>query len=437
MVTLSGPGGVGKTRLALRVAEDLVGDFPDGVWFVPFSAIDEPALVATAVARVIGLREADGPPIEERLRRELAERRALLLLDGFEPVVAAAPFVADLLASAPGLAALVTSRARLRVRGEHDWPVPPLPVPARPAVGQAAPTVEAIGRGEAVRLFVARAREAAADFALSEANAAAVAEVCRRLDGLPLAIELAAARTRVLTPAALLARLDRRLALLSDGPRDVPDRSRTLRGAIAWSYDALDPSAQALFRHLAPFVDGFSLVATEWMRGTGADAAGASVATGAAERTVGERGAPFAVLDALTMMGDVSLLRPVGDGDDAEGPRFALLETVREFGRERLAAAGEDGAAANRHAAWFLALAETGAAGLVGPDQGTWLDRLERDHGNLRAAFAWLGERQDAAGSLRLAAALWRFWLMRGHLTEGRRRLAEALRLPVAGEAAG
>ena len=438
LVTLTGPGGIGKTRLALRVAEELAGDFRDGVldgvWFVSLEAVDDPALVASEVARAIGVREGGGQPIGERLRQELAGRRGLLVLDGFEPVLAAASQVVDLLAAAPGVTVLVTSRARLRVRGEHEWPTPPLDLPAPSVAGGAGPSVERLGRGEAVSLFVARASEAQPDFALTAGNAVAVAEICRRLDGLPLAIELAAARTRVLSPAALLTRLERRLPLLTNASRDQTDSRHTLRGAIAWSYEALDPAARSFFRRLAVFVDGFELEAAEAVGG--GEVPGGAEARGGAIGATGASPSPC-VLDLLTALGDVSLLRRQEDGgvDEAAGPRFTMLETVREFGLERLEEAGEAGEGRNRHAAWFLARAEAAEAGLEGAAQGLWLDRLDRDHGNLRAAFAHLRGGDDAAGPVRLAAALWRFWLMRGHLGEGRQRLAEALAAPGAGAA--
>ena len=399
LVTLTGPGGVGKTRVALAAAATLVEGFPDGVWFVPLGAVADASLLPSTMAQAIGLRERGGRAVVERLLAELAPRDLLLVLDGFEPFVAAAPLVADLLAAAPGLRVLVTSRARLRLRGEHDLPLDPLAMP-KVAAGSALADVSA---SAAVQLFVARAREADPNFSLTPANAEAVVAICRRLDGLPLAIELAAARSRLLDPAALLARLDRRLPLLTGGSRDLPERQRTLRDAIGWSYDALDPSLQRLFGRLAVFVGGYALDDVDGVAG-------------------GDRGGD--TLDEVSALIDVSLLRRE---TSAGGPRVGMLETIREFGLEQLEAWGEADTARKSHAIHFLLLADEAAMALVGPNQAVWLDRLEQEHANLRAAFDWLLARGDARATTRLAAGLWLFWLIRGHLAEGRQRLAEAL----------
>ncbi len=450
LLTLSGPGGVGKTRLALRVAAKLAPDLADGVRFVPLAAIADPDLIASAVAQALGVREAGGRPLPERLREELRDQELLLVLDNFEHVVAGAPFVTDLLAACPGLTALVTSRGRLQVRGEHDYPVPPLSVPDAAAL----PPVERLEECEAIRLFVARAREARPDFALTEANGPAVVEICRRLDGLPLAIELAAARAKLLSPPAMVARLDRRLPLLTGGPRDLPARQQTLRDTMAWSYDLLSEPHRALFRRLTVFAGGFTLEAAEAV--TRGEVRGAK--PGASDRhpapPVPHPG--MDILDGISTLVNESLLEQVagGDGDEPAGPRFGMLETVREYGREQLAAAGEEPRTRAAHAAVFLDLVERAEPQLVGPDQGLWLDRLEADHGNLRAALDWAmdpgagswvaGAREDrplpvsrdqsgtqypppAELGLRLAGALWLFWFMRGHLAEGRARLRQAL----------
>ena len=262
LVTLVGPGGVGKTRLAVRVAEEIADAFPDGVGFVPLAAIRDPALVLPTIAQALGVREAGDRPLADQLVGLLRDRELLLVLDNLEQVLAAAPRVAALLAACPRLTILATSRAPLRVSGERTFDVPPLALPGR-AEGSSAPLLADLARAEAVRLFVERAQAARSDFALTEANAAAVAEVCQRLDGLPLAIELAAARVGALPPAALLARLEKRLPLLTEGPRDAPQRLRTMRDAVGWSYDLLDQDGQALFRRLAVFVGGFTLEAAE------------------------------------------------------------------------------------------------------------------------------------------------------------------------------
>jgi non-specific serine/threonine protein kinase len=402
LVTLIGPGGVGKTRLAVRVAEEVGDDLPDGVAFVDLTPVADPNLVAPTVATALGVREASDRPAAERLVEALRDRTVLLVLDNFERVVAAAPLVGVLLAACPRLTVLTTSREPLRLAAERVVAVPPLalPDPAHP--------VEDLVPIDAVRLFVERAEAARADFALTASNAAAVAEICRRLDGLPLAIELAAARVAHLPPAALLARLERRLPLLTGGARDVPARQRTMRGTIAWSYDLLTPEEQVLFRRLAVFVGGFALEAAEAMAGA-----------------VDEPG--LDVLDGVAALVAKSLLRPE-DGPDDE-PRYRLLETVREYAAERLADSGEEEAVQRAHAAYFLALAEELRPRIEGPDGQAVLDRLEIEHANLAAALAWTIARSETALALRLAGALWKFWLVHGHLGEGREWLERALAL--------
>jgi predicted ATPase/transcriptional regulator with XRE-family HTH domain len=401
LLTLTGPGGVGKTRLALAVASEVAADFADGAFFVELAPVADPGLVASAVAQALGVRPSAGESLSATLGRVLRGRRALLVLDNFEHVLAAAPLVADLLAACPDVVVLATSRLRLRLRGERDFVVPPLDLPDP---GRLPPIEELAGVG-AIRLFVARARDVKPVFSLTEGNAPAVAEVCRRLDGLPLALELAAARTNVLPPAALLARLERRLPLLTGGARDAPERHRTLRATIAWSHDQLTAEEQALFRRLCVFAGGFTLEAAEGIAGDGND-----------------------VLDGLSSLVERHLVRPA-EGTDSE-PRFCMLETIREFGIEQLDAGPEAERVRERHAAWFLAFAERSRPRIDGPEGKAVLDRLEAEHPNLRAALAWAIEREDADAAVRLGAALWKFWYVRGHIAEGEQWLARAFAVP-------
>jgi predicted ATPase/class 3 adenylate cyclase len=413
LVTLTGPGGIGKTRLGLQVAAELLDGFADGVWFVNLAPINDSSLVATTIAHTLGVAEVARIPIEKSLRAVLREKRTLLLLDNFEQVLDAAPLVAELLAAAPGLTVLVTSRAVLHLSGEHEFAVPPL---ALPDLAQSL-SAEQLTQYEALKLFVARAQAAKADFAITKDNAPAVAEICHRLDGLPLAIELAAARVKLFPPQALLARLSNRLALLTSGPRDLPARQQTLRNAIAWSYNLLSVKEQILFRQLGVFVGGCTLEAAEAVCNVDNDLT-------------------LAVVDCIASLLDQSLLRREG-GPDGE-PRFVMLETIREYALERLKASGETEVLRRRHAECFLALAETAELWFHGPDQRVWLDRIEVEHVNLRAALAWSLEVQRAgtqspddhlqsAIGLRLAAALWWFWDRRGYLPEGRRWLERTL----------
>jgi predicted ATPase/DNA-binding CsgD family transcriptional regulator len=406
LVTLIGPGGVGKTRLALQVAADLAGEFAHGAAFVSLAAVRDPGLVGPTIARGLGVVEGGGRAPFDRLREALSARHTLLVLDNYEHVLDAAPLVTDLLAACPRLSILATSRAALRLDGERVFPVPPLAVPDP----ERRLYVEQLVDVPAVRLFVDRARDADPAFALTDVNAGAVAAICHRLDGLPLAIELAAARTAFLTPDAMLPRLARRLPLLTGGRRDAPARHRTMRDAIAWSHDLLVPAEQALFRRLAVFVGGIAPDAAETVAG----------ATGARD------------LDALAEIAplvEASLLRQQ-PGPDGE-PRFVMLETVREYALERLEVSGDEEAEAVRaaHAAHFLALAERAAPVLLGGNTVAWLDRLAADHDNLRAAFDHLCRAATAADCLRLAAACGWYWYRRGHTGEGRAWLARALTL--------
>jgi len=406
LLTLTGPGGVGKTRLALQVAADALDEFRDGVFFVPLAPVIAPDLVIPTVAKALGVQEIATRPMLDGLKGYLHDSELLIVLDNFEHLVPAATLVADLLSTCRGVKALVTSREGLRLRGEQQLPVPTLALPDRKGVE----SVRRLMGYEAVRLFIERAQAVKADFSVSEQNAEAVAEICRRLDGLPLAIELAAARVNVLSPQAMLARLEHRLAVLTGGPRDLPARQQTLRQAIAWSDDLLPSAEQALFRRFAIFVGGSTLEAAETVIGIDGARAG------------------LGVFDGIASLVDKSLLRR-DEGEDAE-PRFRMLETIREYALERLLEAGESDQFHRRHADHCLALAEQAEPGLIGPQQATWLDRLEADHDNLRAALSWLAERGPVDHGLRLGAALKRFWRARGHIMEGSERMAALLSLP-------
>jgi predicted ATPase/DNA-binding SARP family transcriptional activator len=413
LVTLTGPGGVGKTRLGLQVAAELLDDFPDGVFLVELAPIIDPGLVASTIAQRLGIRETGGQPLLESLKEYLREKQLLLVLDNFEHVLAAAPRVAELLTGSPQLQVLVTSRAVLHLRGEQELPVPPLAVPDPKRL----PPTPAVSQYAAVELFIQRALNVRPDFAVTDENAPAVAEICARLDGLPLAIELAAARIRLLSPEALLARLERRLPLLTGGARDLPERQQTLRAAIGWSYDLLQEGEQRLFRRLSVFVGGCTLEAAE------------AVCHAEGELAID-------VLDGVASLVDKSLLQqdetgagwgprtvPAGtEGARAHAakrwvaapgagePRLAMLETIREYGLECLEASGEAVAVRRRHAHFFLGLAEAAEPPLAGADQGKWLARLEREHANLRAALEWLAESGEAEGGL----------LVRGYWSAGR-----------------
>jgi predicted ATPase len=428
LLTLTGPGGTGKTRLALQVAADLLEHFADGVFFVGLAPIADPALVPAAVAQVLGVRETGSRPLLDSLKDHLRDKQLLLLLDNFEQVIEAAPVVTDLLAAAAGLKALVTSRAVLRVYGEHDFPVPPLPLPDPKRLPPAgAGFVSALSQYAAVALFVERAVAVRPDFAVTNENAPAVAEICHRLDGLPLAIELAAARSRLLPPQAMLARLARRLPLLTGGARDLPARQQTLRGAIAWSYDLLDEAEQRLFRRLGVFVGGCTPEAAEAACAgeESGDTSDESRTGGVLSRLV----SPLSSLDLLASLADKSLLR-YEEGAGGE-PRFGMLETIREYALEQLEASGEAEAIRRRHAVFLVAVAEAADRRLQGPEQVGALDELETEHDNLRAALEWSGSPAgDPTLGLRLAGALAWFWFQRGHASEGRRRLDAALRAP-------
>lgn len=408
LLTLTGPGGIGKTRLGVQAAVELQDMFANGVYFVNLAPIRDPVLIVATIAQALDIREVGGQPLLENLKAYLQDKQLLLLLDNFEQVVGAALHLADLLFACPRLKLLVTSREALHVRAEYGFAVPPLALPDYPrSTGLSDPM--ALSNYPAVALFIQRAQAIKHDFQVTAANSAAVAEICIRLDGLPLAIELAAARSKVLPPQALLARLDRRLEVVSGGPRDVPARQRTLRGSIAWSYDLLNPEEQRLFQQLSVFIGGCTLQAAE------------AVCAAPGKRTL-------SILDGVASLIDKSLLLPLKQVGGEE-PRIVMLETIREYGLECLTASGEMEVIRRAHALYYLALAEAAEPELIGTNEKSWLERLEQGHQNLRAALDWAAEcrSEGAEIALRLAGALWRFWWVRGHLSEGRNFLERAL----------
>lgn len=411
LLTLNGPGGVGKTRLALQVAQELTEDLADGVRFVDLTALQEPELVLTTVAQALGLRELGMRSLAERLAAMLRDKQLLLVLDNFEQVAPAAPRIADLLAGCPRLKVLVTSRAVLRVSGERIFPVPPLRLPDQELDHSA----DQVAAADAVQLFVDRAQTVSPDFALNAANAATVAAICRRLDGVPLAITLAAVRVSHLPLAALLLRLERRLPLLTGGARDLPQRLQTMRDAIAWSHDLLEPDEQRLFRRLAVFVGGCTLEAAEAVCADGPVTAAALPA---------ETILPNSVFDGLAALIDKSLLWQDAHADE---PRYRMLELIREFGLEQLTAGGELELVRRRHAQWFMDLAAQSHVGVASGDQLLWLERTELEHDNFRSALAWLLEHGNVEAAQRLTGTLHRFWYVRGYLTEGRQWAEQTL----------
>jgi predicted ATPase len=392
--------------LALAAAGELAADFPDGVAWVELAPLRDPEVVASVIARAVGVREDSEQPLHVELARALVSRQLLLVLDNCEHLLPAMPLIGTLLAAAPRLTVLATSRTRLRLRGEREQPVAPLAVPAL-GDATALPAAELAGI-PAVRLFIERAIEVRPDLALNADNAAAVAAICQQLEGLPLALELAAARVKVLPPAAIRTRLAQRLPLLSGGARDAPERQQTMRQAIAWSHDLLSEPDRVLLRRLAVFAGGCTLEAADWVMGS----------------------LHPITLDSLAALVDQSLVRleERSVADEVEA-RFTMLETVREFALEQLETSGETEEIRRSHAAFYLALAERADAALTGPDQAKWLTRLEAEHDNLRAALTWSLDRGEAAVALRLAAALGRFWRMRGHPREGASWLERALAL--------
>ncbi len=401
LLTLLGPGGVGKTRLALHVAHTVADRYADGAVFVALAPLRDPDLVVAAIAQVMRVTEDAGRSLPDAVRLHLREKHLLLLLDNFEHVASAAPLVADLLAACPGLCVLVTSRARLHLSGEHIYLVPPLRTPDPDRL----PPLADLAEMPAVALLVQRARAAGADVALDAVTAPALATLCRRLDGLPLAIELAAPRLAVLSPEMLVRRLTPRLDLLTGGARDLPARQQTLRATLEWSYALLSPGEQALFRRLSIVAGGCTLEAAE---AVGALASGD-------------------VADRLGALIDKSLVYRETAAEDE--PRFGMLETIREYALERLEEGGEAEAETvrRRHATYYLDLAEEAASLLTGAQQALWLDRLDQEHDNLRAAWAWMRERAAVESGARLVRALSRFWDNRGYQSEGRRWIGDLL----------
>jgi predicted ATPase len=402
LLTLIGPGGVGKTRLALAIALDVAQDFADGVVWVDLAPLTNSTRVPAAVLGALDVTVESSKPATEELIHLLRRRQTLLLLDNCEHVVAAvAELAARLLDACPALQILATSRASLHVRGERTLVVEPLPLPL-----STTESPENLMRNASVALFVERARAVRPAFVLTETNAPSVAALCQRLEGLPLAIELAAARSRILSPEALLAQMTDRLRLLSGGPRDLPVRQQAIEATIGWSYALLDPDTRRLFRRLAVFSGGCDLAAI------------ASVAGGD----------QFHVFKGLTALCDQGLLRPVEGVGGAD--RYAMLETVREYALARLAESEEEEIVRDAHAAYFLALAETAEPGLRGAEQATWLRRLEADYSNILSALSSFCKREEGELARRLAGALWPFWQLRGRFEEARQRLQEVLALP-------
>jgi predicted ATPase/class 3 adenylate cyclase len=401
LVTLTGPGGTGKTRLALQVAADLSDLFPDGIYFVDLAPVSDPTLVIPIIAQALGLREEENLSPLQRLKGELRQKQILLLLDNFEQVIDAAAQVADLLVACPRLKMVVTSRSVLRIRAEREFAVPPLSLPETKQLAD----LPTLSQYEAVALFIQRTQAVKPDFQLTEANAPVVVEIAARLDGLPLAIELAAARMKLLSPEALLARLSQRLQLLTSGARDVAVRQQALRNTIEWSYRLLDAQEQQLFQRISIFAGGCTLDAVEAICTTPGDEAGS-------------------VLDRLTSLLDKSLLLRK---EQAAELRFAMLETIRAYGVEALSACGELEVMRKAHAAYFLALAQKMEQDLWGSEQAACLDRLEQEHDNVRAAMQWSLEQEDREIALRLGGVLRTFWYMRGHFSEGLDFLEQAL----------
>jgi non-specific serine/threonine protein kinase len=402
LVTLTGPGGSGKTRLCIALATEVAAEYPDGVYFVPLAPVRDPQLVPSTIAQSIGLQDPRDRPLMEHLVSQLRERQLLIVLDNFEHLLAGAPVVTRLLKETSALRILVSSRSSLRVSGEQECPVPPLAVPD-PA---ARPTAASLAACESVRLFAERAAAAVPGFTVSDENAQALADIARRLDGLPLAIELAAARVKVLPPEAIVPRLEHSLGLLTGGGRDLEDRQRTLRATIAWSYDLLTEGARRLLATCSVFAGGASLEVIEAICEAAVDI-----------------GVP--VLDGLQELVDLSLLRQVRSPRPSPA-RYAMLETIREFAAGRLDAMPEAEQARGAHAAAFLALAEADGRPHAGLAKKEWLERIDIEHNNIRAALAWYCE-HDPPAALRLAASMPAFWSLRGHHTEGRQRLGELL----------
>jgi len=404
LLTFTGPAGVGKTRLALQVAMELLDDVADGVFFVPLAPLRDPAFVVPTIAHTLALQESRDLPFFNVLKAYLQDKHLLLLLDNFEQVLPAGSFLADLLSACPDLKLVVTSREVLHLRAEHRFPVPPLALPNLSHL----PALETLAQYAAIALFTQRAQAIKPGFVLTKTNARAVAEICARLDGLPLAIELAAARITLLSPQALLARLDYRLQILTHGPTDLPERQQALRRTIQWSYDLLKPEEQRLFRRLSIFAGGCTLEGVEAVCATLDNSA-------------------EGILEGVASLVDKSLLQHMEQ--EGEEPCLFMLEMLREYGWECLVASGEMEATQHAHAAYYLRLAEEAEPELGGPQQMVWLERLEQEYDNLRAALQWSLDQAEHGRemALRLGGALRRFWFVRGHLSEGRAFLERAL----------
>lgn len=407
LVTLTGPGGSGKTRLALELADRVRHRLRDGAFFVDLAPTTDSSLVWSTIAGSLGISEEPGRPLLDTLAEWLSGKRILVVLDNLERLPGASPLIGELLARCPNLHVVATSRSRLHLRGEREYPVDPLALPRPDEVV----SLDRLERTEAVALFIERAQAISPHFALTTENAGAIAEICRRLDGLPLAIELAAAPAKLLGPHALLARLEQRLPLLTGGAADAPTRQRTLNDTIAWSYDLLTEHEQRIFARLSVFVGGFTLPAAE-----------------AVIPDPGDPDPPAGLLEELGHLVEQSVLRAATDPDGE--PRFYMLQTIRDFAVERLDASTEKDLIERRHAAAYLAIAEHAAEELLGDRERVWLDRLDREGGNLRSALRWAIERGAIGAASRLGAALWRFWQLRGHLAEGREWLDRILALP-------
>jgi predicted ATPase/class 3 adenylate cyclase len=407
LLTLSGPGGTGKTRLALQLAAEMSDEFPDGVFFVNLDSIRDPALVPTQIGQALGLTSSAAEPPAQQVLSFLRDKKVLLVLDNFEQIVDAGPYVGQLLRELAQVKLIVTSRILLRVYGETDYPVPPLGLPALSDRGPW--TAEQAAHFEAVRLFVERALAALPSFALTDANATAIVEIVRRLDGLPLAIELAAARVRIFSVEQIAARVDQRLRLLTGGARDLPERQQTLRGAIDWSYDLLETADRKLFDRFSVFEGGAFLTQAEPVCGS-----------------VNELGTD--VFDGLASLAEKSLVRGAPTAED--DPRFVMLATIREYAQEKLSQDADGVDLHRRHAMTYVQLTESAEGHLTGADAARWLDRLEIDHDNIRAALDWAVEMGEAETAFRLIAAVWRFWQVRGHIYEARRIVDRVLTMP-------
>ncbi len=407
LLTLTGPGGVGKTRLGIQVATEMMNEFADGICFIPLAAINASDLVLPTIAQALGLREAEPQSLLEDLKGYLRDQQQLLLLDNVEHVVTVAPLLSELLVACPQLKMLLTSRAALHIRGEREFPVPPLSLPN---LGQLLDS-ESLTHYAASLLFIHYAQAIKPDFQVTKANAHAIAEICVRLDGLPLAIELAAAHIKLLSPQALLTRLEHRLQVLTRGARNIPVRQQTLRNTIAWSYDLLHAEEQWLFRQFSIFVGGCTLEAVE-----------------AVCRALGDNVAN--ILERVSLLLDNNLLQQVEQADGE--PRLLMLETIREYGLECLAIEGEMEATRDAHATYYVALAEESELYMRTAEEGRWLGLLKMEHENFRVALGWMLEQAEIhvkqkEMALRLCAALWWFWVQCGYFSTGRAFLERTL----------